>query len=110
MMLVILAALGLLLRAQAAPVSAEAGLFYGTLCHSGDADRPRPLRPATGCDACLLCQTVHSDDGGVPILPARFVLLLPPPGIASPAIRPSDAVRPARHRAAFLARAPPAAA
>jgi hypothetical protein len=109
-MLGILAVFGLLLRAQAVPVPAAAYVFYGTLCHTGETDRPGPGRPATDCDACVLCQAVHSDHGGIPALPARFVLQAPADRIEPPSVRPAAADLPDRHLAGFHARAPPASA
>jgi|SRR5271166_4573705 len=74
LMIAMLALCGLLMRGQAMPAPAAVAAVYGTVCHIGGTDRRDPTRPATGCDSCVLCQAVHGDHGGVPILPLRVAL------------------------------------
>src|SRR5208283_5394881 len=110
LMLAMLALCGLLLRGQAMPAPATVAAVYGTVCHAGGTDRRGPAGPVTDCDTCVLCQAVHGDHGGIPILPLRVALRPEPARRERPSIpvtaepgrgRPQDGPR---------ARAPPATA
>jgi hypothetical protein len=109
MMLGMLAVVALLLRTQAEPVPSAPALVYGTLCHTGGHQRA-PGHPATDCDACVLCQAVHSDHSGMPILPSQAVLGTPSETIERLAVHMAPEPRRALRQDGFQPRAPPATA
>src|SRR5208337_4119985 len=110
LMLAVLALCGLLLRGQAMPAPAAVAALYGTVCHADGTDRRDPTRPVTDCDTCVLCQTVHCDHGGLPILPLRVALRPEAAGRERSPMPVTAEPGRGRPREGSRARAPPATA